>query len=132
MYYINFSRHHHHQKTSRKYSLPDEAGKKHDGRTRRVSNQPEDMELRGADRDQMESHRSDDARALRRHKTRPSATKDQLEPSLVPFIKKSFDHSPRGVGVYIIYSFSLTSLTMKTDTSINYVLCTFFGINHYA
>ncbi|KAI4471031.1 anion exchange protein [Holotrichia oblita] len=98
---MNFSRHHHHQKTSRKYSLPDEAGKKHDGKTRRVSTQPEDMELRGADRDQLESHRSDDARALRRHKTRPSAAKDQLEPTLVPFMKKSFDHSPRGIFVQL-------------------------------
>ncbi|GJQ79533.1 hypothetical protein Trydic_g16380 [Trypoxylus dichotomus] len=93
--------HHHHQKTSRKYSLPDEAGKKHDDKTRRVSTQPEDMDLRGADRDQLESHRSDDPRALRRHKTRPTTAKEPPELTLTPYTKKSYDRSPRGIFVQL-------------------------------
>ncbi|KRT84572.1 hypothetical protein AMK59_2894, partial [Oryctes borbonicus] len=91
--------HHHHQKSSRKYSLPDEAGRRHDGKAR-VSNQPEDMELRGADRDQLESHRSDDARALRRHKTRP-AGKEPPEAALMQYNKKSYDHNPRAIFVQL-------------------------------
>lgn len=96
-----FSRHH---QKSRKYSLPDEAGKRHDGKSRRISTQPEDMELRGADRDQLESHRSDDARALRRHKTRPTAGKELQESIQIPFSKKMYDHNPHAVGTQTNYT----------------------------
>ncbi|VEN37081.1 unnamed protein product, partial [Callosobruchus maculatus] len=111
-------RHHHHHGYHfkfRKYSLPDDPTKKrlynekvlptsnNNNRVRRVSTQPEDQELPPNDRDQLDSHRSDDARALRRHKaTRPSNTSlmhigkgAELHPSL----KKLYDHSPHAIFV---------------------------------
>lgn len=72
---------------------------------RRISTQPEDLPLRGADRDQLDSHRSDDPRALRRHKTsRPTNTslvhigrKEGGEQLHSAFLKKMYDHSPHAV-----------------------------------
>ncbi|XP_049819810.1 band 3 anion transport protein isoform X3 [Aethina tumida] len=98
-------RHHHsHHAKFRKYSLPDDpkARKRHH-QERRVSTQPEDQFLRGADQDQLDSHRSDDPRALRRHRTsRPSNASlmhigkgAELHPSL----KKLYDHSPHAIFV---------------------------------
>ncbi|KAJ3661355.1 hypothetical protein Zmor_005753 [Zophobas morio] len=110
-------RHHHgHHPKFRKYSLPDDPGPRkrhhHDKgdvsgshRGRRISTQPEDLPLIAADRDQLDSHRSDDARGLRRHKTsRPSnasmvhiGRKEGGE--LHPSIKKMYDHSPHAIFV---------------------------------
>ncbi|KAG5871896.1 hypothetical protein JTB14_004016 [Gonioctena quinquepunctata] len=111
-------RHHHsHHPKFRKYSLPDVPQKKRhhnhhsdnrqDGsnfnKSRRVSTQPEDQDLLPNDRDQLDSHRSDDQRAPRRHKTpRPSNVSlmhigkgSELHPSL----KKLYDHSPHAIFV---------------------------------
>lgn len=74
-------------------------------RTRRVSTHPEDLPLTGADRDQLESHRSDDPKALRRSKfSRPSNASmvhigrreggDELNNV---YFKKMYDHSPHAV-----------------------------------
>lgn len=102
-------RHHHHRSHHpkfRKYSLPDDPHKKrHHGETRRISTQPEDQDLPPNDRDQLDSHRSDDPRALRRHKTsRPSNASlmhigkgTELHPSL----KKLYDHSPHAIFVQL-------------------------------
>ncbi|XP_060535032.1 band 3 anion transport protein isoform X2 [Cylas formicarius] len=109
----------HHYDQHRKYSLPVEsmAKKRHhhypnrDGadngaghqRTRRVSTQPEDEELRGADKDQLDSHRSDDPRGFRRHKTsRPSQASLMhigKGVELHPYFKKLYDHSPHAIFV---------------------------------
>lgn len=111
------SRHHHlHHSKFRKYSLPDDPStRKRFGRdrhesssfnkNRRVSTQPEELLLTGADRDHLDSHRSDDPRALRRHKiSRPSnasmvhigkhAGGEQYHQVL---LKKMYDHSPHAV-----------------------------------
>lgn len=122
--FISFSRHHHtHHSKFRKYSLPDDPGHKkrhhhhhHDkadnfNKNRRVSTQPEDELLKETDRDQLDSHRSDDPRAFRRHKTsRPSQASlmhigkgVELHPSL----KKLYDHSPHAVRISIICRFWL-------------------------
>lgn len=110
-YYSNFRRHHfgHSHSKFRKYSLPDDQNfrkhyHKNDSKGRRISTQPEDLPLIAADRDQLDSHRSDDVRGLRRHKTsRPSeaslvhiARKDgsELQHSS---LKKMYDHSPHAV-----------------------------------
>lgn len=109
-----YSRHHHSQHPKfRKYSLPEDQNQRHkrhgadrsDGpphKPRRISTQPEDLPLRGADRDQLDSHRSDDPRALRRHKTsRPSVVhigrKEGNEHLSTTFLKKMYDHSPHAV-----------------------------------
>ncbi|XP_044270897.1 band 3 anion transport protein isoform X2 [Tribolium madens] len=113
----------HHPKF-RKYSLPDDSNArkrnyhldKNDAsgsnKGRRISTQPEDLPLIAADRDQLDSHRSDDARGLRRHKTsRPSnasmvhiGRKEGGE--LHPSIKKMYDHSPHAIFVELDELFS--------------------------
>ncbi|RZC41851.1 band 3 anion transport protein, partial [Asbolus verrucosus] len=117
-------RHHHgHHPKFRKYSLPDDPAPRkrhhHDksdnsgfNKGRRISTQPEDLPLIAADRDQLDSHRSDDARGLRRHKTsRPSNASmvhigrkegGELHPSL----KKMYDHSPHAIFVELDELFS--------------------------
>lgn len=57
------------------------------------------MELRGADRDQLESHRSDDPRAFRRHKARPAPAKETPETVQTAVSKKIYDRRPNAVGV---------------------------------
>lgn len=105
----------HHSKF-RKYSLPeDPSNKKRHGkdkiesvnfnRTRRVSTQPEDLPLTAADREQLDSHRSDDPKALRRHKfSRPSnasmvhiGRKEGGDEMNNVYFKKMYDHSPHAV-----------------------------------
>lgn len=99
----------------RKYSLPDDPNqrKKHHHHhrhhlpkagKRRVSVQPEDLRLKDADRDQLDSHRSDDSRGLRRSKiSRPSnnlvhiARKEGNE--LHHTFNKIYDHSPHAIFV---------------------------------
>ncbi|KAJ8957007.1 hypothetical protein NQ318_012174 [Aromia moschata] len=108
-------RHHHgHHSKFRKYSLPDDPHKKrHHHGERRVSTQPEDQLLSPNERDQLDSHRSDDPRAFRRHKaSRPTNTSvmhigkgTELHPSL----KKLYDHSPHAIFVQLDELFSLDS-----------------------
>ncbi|KAK9877218.1 hypothetical protein WA026_016966 [Henosepilachna vigintioctopunctata] len=72
---------------------------------RRVSTQPEDLPLKDADRDQLDSHRSDDQKGLRRTKiSRPSnasmvhiGRKEGGE--LHPAFNKMYDHSPHAIFV---------------------------------
>ncbi|XP_066250292.1 band 3 anion transport protein isoform X2 [Euwallacea similis] len=105
----------HHYSGQRKYSLPIEgtAKKRHhhhhyhdkegtnangfQKETRRVSTQPEDADLGAADRDQLDSHRSDDPRAMRRHKASIMHIGKGAE--LHPFLKKLYDHSPHAIFV---------------------------------
>lgn len=115
-----FSRHHHaHHSKFRKYSLPDDpaarqrhvAKEKIDNvpfnKNRRVSTQPEDLPLTAADRDQLDSHRSDDPKALRRHKfSRPSvasmvhiARREGGDQFNNVYFKKMYDHSPHAVRI---------------------------------
>ncbi|XP_018565326.1 band 3 anion transport protein isoform X2 [Anoplophora glabripennis] len=106
-------RHHHrpHHSKFRKYSLPDDPHKKRHHGDRRISTQPEDQDLPANDRNQLDSHRSDDSRALRRHKTsRPSNASlmhigkgTELHPSL----KKLYDHSPHAIFVQLDELFML-------------------------
>lgn len=98
-----FHRHiHTHHAKNRKYSLPDDPSRVEFHRQRRVSTQPEDLPLKETDRDQLDSHRSDDPRALRRHKTsRPSLVhigrKDGVDQLHSALMKKMYDHSPHAV-----------------------------------
>ncbi|CAG9857657.1 unnamed protein product [Phyllotreta striolata] len=100
-------RHHHgHRAKFRKYSLPaDSSAKLWEpsaalAKARRVSTQPEDRELAPNDRDQLDSHRSDDPRALRRHKTHKGTTMHVGKGAdLHPFLKKLYDHSPHAIFV---------------------------------
>nr|XP_022905719.1 anion exchange protein 2 isoform X2 [Onthophagus taurus] len=105
IYVIDCRHHHTHHSKLRKYSLPDDPNR---GKTRRVSTQPEDLNLKGADRDQLESHRSDDPRALRRHKARASnaglvhvGRKDGVETMQSIYFKKMYDHSPHAIFVQL-------------------------------
>lgn len=109
--YYYFRHHHGHHSKPRKFSLPeDPSQKKTDiagSKGRRISTQPEDLPLRGADRDQLDSHRSDDPRALRRHKTsRPSVVhigrKEGAAPLTSAYLKKMYDHSPHAVSFIVI------------------------------
>ncbi|XP_018336032.1 band 3 anion transport protein isoform X2 [Agrilus planipennis] len=102
-------RHHHHHAQQhfkpRKYSLPVEASDKGDDSKRKISTQPEDLALKGTDRDQLDSHRSDDPKALRRHKTtRPSVVhigrKDDYQFQTL-MMKKEFDHVPHPIFVQL-------------------------------
>ncbi|XP_045464618.1 anion exchange protein 2 isoform X2 [Harmonia axyridis] len=119
-------KHLYHQSKFRKYSLPTEVSDPvslsrrrhhhhhhhhHDknepifNEKRRVSTQPEDLPLKDADRDQLDSHRSDDSKALRRTKiSRPGNTamvyvgkNDTGEPQTTP--NKTYDHSPHALFV---------------------------------
>ncbi|XP_065160163.1 band 3 anion transport protein isoform X3 [Atheta coriaria] len=112
---VRRSRHHHIHHKFRKYSLPDDSSRRqHSHRRhvapenynkgRRVSTQPEDLPLKETDRDQLDSHRSDDPRGHRRHRTtRPSNASmvhigrgEQLNQV---FFKKMYDHSPHAIFV---------------------------------
>lgn len=104
--YHSYRHHHGHHSKLRKFSLPEDAGQKKTdvpgSKGRRISTQPEDLPLKGADRDQLDSHRSDDPRALRRHKTsRPSVVhisrKEGAQPLTSAYLKKMYDHSPHAV-----------------------------------
>lgn len=93
-----FRRHHHgHHPKFRKYSLPEDSHR----RDRRVSTQPEDQELSPNDRSQLDSHRSDDPRVFRRHKTSRPSNASLMHigkgAELHPSIKKLYDHSPHAV-----------------------------------
>uniref|UniRef100_A0AAR5Q1D6 Anion exchange protein n=1 Tax=Dendroctonus ponderosae TaxID=77166 RepID=A0AAR5Q1D6_DENPD len=86
--------HHHHHHDKDKDGLTPEGFQKE---TRRISTQPGDEELRGADRDQLDSHRSDDPRAFRRHKASIMHIGRGVE--LHPSLKKLYDHSPHAIFV---------------------------------
>nr|XP_015833088.1 PREDICTED: band 3 anion transport protein isoform X2 [Tribolium castaneum] len=121
-----FCRRHHqgHHPKFRKYSLPDDsnARKRHfhfdktdasgSNKGRRVSTQPEDLPLIAADRDQLDSHRSDDARGLRRHKTSRPSNASMVHigrkegGDLHPSLKKMYDHSPHAIFVELDELFS--------------------------
>ncbi|EAT47616.1 AAEL001269-PA, partial [Aedes aegypti] len=107
----------HHPHKSRKFSLQEyhPEWRRQSGAegasttTRRVSVQPEDATLQEADIDELTSHRSDDPRALRRHKPGgPSMVNinrkdgDKLQ-HLLPSnkFKKMYDHSPHEVFVQL-------------------------------
>ncbi|XP_065074363.1 band 3 anion transport protein isoform X5 [Ochlerotatus camptorhynchus] len=114
----------HHPHKSRKFSLQEyhpewrrqsgaEGG---NTTTRRVSVQPEDATLQEADIDELTSHRSDDPRAMRRHKV-SAQSQTQGGPSIVNInrkegdklqhllpsnkFKKMYDHSPHEVFVQL-------------------------------
>uniref|UniRef100_A0A2M4A0I7 Anion exchange protein n=1 Tax=Anopheles triannulatus TaxID=58253 RepID=A0A2M4A0I7_9DIPT len=111
----------HHPHKSRKFSLQEyhpewrrQSGAEGGPTGRRVSVQPEDATLQEADIDELTSHRSDDPRALRRHKvSQAQATSSvvninrkeagvplaQLLPSTK--YKKLYDHSPHEVFVQL-------------------------------
>ncbi|XP_055612250.1 band 3 anion transport protein isoform X5 [Uranotaenia lowii] len=116
----------HHPHKSRKFSLQEyhpewrrQSGTEGVGSsTRRVSVQPEDATLQEADIDELTSHRSDDPRALRRHKVSThSQGQSQGGPSVVTInrkegdklhqvlppnkYKKMYDHSPHEVFVQL-------------------------------
>ncbi|KAK5643033.1 hypothetical protein RI129_009200 [Pyrocoelia pectoralis] len=99
------SRHSHTK--SRKYSLQDSSTKFNThAKNRRISTQPEDLPLKGADRDQLDSHRSDDPKGLRRHRTsKPSLVhigrKDGMDNFHTALMKKMYDHSPHAIFVQL-------------------------------
>ncbi|XP_037938410.1 anion exchange protein 3-like isoform X1 [Teleopsis dalmanni] len=68
-----------------------------DAGVRKVSVQPEDTTLEEADLNELRSHRSDDPRALRRHKIHHNSIKLRELPQISVAAlqtKKAFDHSP--------------------------------------
>ncbi|XP_076271812.1 anion exchange protein Ae2 isoform X2 [Rhynchophorus ferrugineus] len=85
--------HHHHHHEKDKDSTPEGFQKE----MRRVSTQPEDEDLKETDREQLTSHRSDDPRVFRRHKTSIMHIGKGVE--LHPYIKKLYDHSPHAIFV---------------------------------
>ncbi|XP_035792691.1 anion exchange protein 2-like isoform X9 [Anopheles albimanus] len=111
----------HHPHKSRKFSLQEyhpewrrQSGAEGGPTGRRVSVQPEDATLQEADIDELTSHRSDDPRALRRHKVSQAQASSsvvninrkeagvplaQLLPSTK--YKKLYDHSPHEVFVQL-------------------------------
>ncbi|XP_044734165.1 anion exchange protein 3 isoform X2 [Chrysoperla carnea] len=116
------SRHHHssYHHRFRKYSLQeDPESRKRSGSSggdrennRRVSIQPEDATLQEADIDDLTSHRSDDARGLRRHKIPqkiPSTVHIGRRENVGPLhhvlpiqtLRKIYDHSPHSVFVQL-------------------------------
>lgn len=72
-------KHLHHK--SRKFSLQEGA---RGALERRVSIEPAEEPLPEADADELHSHRSDDPRALRRHKIQPRVTHTYLMPQHPP------------------------------------------------
>ncbi|XP_064540057.1 anion exchange protein 3 isoform X7 [Drosophila montana] len=77
-----------------------------DAGARRISVQPEDTALEEADLNELRSHRSDDPRALRRHKIHHSSIKlrEQLpQITISPFQKQrpEVDHSPHEIFVQL-------------------------------
>lgn len=115
----------HHPHKSRKFSLQEyhPEWRRQSGaegastNTRRVSVQPEDAALQEADIDELTSHRSDDPRALRRHKVSAQSQTQPGGPSMVNInrkdgdklqhllpsnkYKKMYDHSPHEVFVQL-------------------------------
>ncbi|ERL85493.1 hypothetical protein D910_02912 [Dendroctonus ponderosae] len=101
--------HHHHHHDKDKDGLTPEGFQKETRRVqpevedsnyifrKQISTQPGDEELRGADRDQLDSHRSDDPRAFRRHKASIMHIGRGVE--LHPSLKKLYDHSPHAIFV---------------------------------
>ncbi|XP_055317882.1 anion exchange protein 3 isoform X2 [Sitodiplosis mosellana] len=80
--------HHHHRRPTNEFSP--------DGR---ISVQPEDVLLKESHMDDLISHRSDDPRALRRHRIQPSEKLQRTQPLISP--KKQFDHSPHEIFVQL-------------------------------
>ncbi|KRF84378.1 anion exchange protein 3 isoform X5 [Drosophila novamexicana] len=76
-----------------------------DAGARRISVQPEDTALEEADLNELRSHRSDDPRALRRHKIHHSSIKLRELPQITisPFQKQrpEVDHSPHEIFVQL-------------------------------
>ncbi|XP_033222388.1 band 3 anion transport protein isoform X2 [Belonocnema kinseyi] len=106
--------HHHHPKKSRKYSLQeDPQWRKRSGAGlpdvagligRRVSVQPDEARtLQELDIDDLESHRSDDPRGMRRHKAHPTVQIGRRKEGGIPHetFKKMYDHSPHEVFVQL-------------------------------
>ncbi|XP_041771585.1 band 3 anion transport protein-like isoform X7 [Anopheles merus] len=110
----------HHPHKSRKFSLQEyhpewrrQSGTEGGPTGRRISVQPEDATLQEADIDELTSHRSDDPRALRRHKVSAQSgtslvninRKEAASPlqHLLPSskYKKMYDHSPHEVFVQL-------------------------------
>lgn len=117
---ILFRRQYHYK--SRKYSLqeynPDNPDKKQqkpqgaetgqsarNGSGRRVSVQPEDATLQEADIDDLNSHRSDDPRGMRRFKVQPASLPkkegDLYKQNITSVGKKGIDHSPHEIFVQL-------------------------------
>uniref|UniRef100_A0A182QDR8 Anion exchange protein n=1 Tax=Anopheles farauti TaxID=69004 RepID=A0A182QDR8_9DIPT len=110
----------HHPHKSRKFSLQEyhpewrrQSGTEGGPTGRRISVQPEDATLQEADIDELTSHRSDDPRALRRHKVSAQTGGASLvninrkdTPQLQHLLpankyKKMYDHSPHEVFVQL-------------------------------
>ncbi|XP_068149698.1 band 3 anion transport protein isoform X2 [Drosophila tropicalis] len=76
-----------------------------DAGARRISVQPEDTALEEADLNELRSHRSDDPRAMRRHKIHHSSIKLRELPQITisPFLNKKpeVDHSPHEIFVQL-------------------------------
>ncbi|XP_056642113.1 band 3 anion transport protein isoform X1 [Diorhabda sublineata] len=107
--------HHAHRSKFRKYSLPTDT--KHYqkensdvsfNKSRRISTQPEDQDLTPNDRNQLDSHRSDDPRALRRPKTTHKGSLMHVGKvsDLHPYLKKLYDHSPHAIFVELAEYFN--------------------------
>ncbi|XP_053666637.1 band 3 anion transport protein isoform X3 [Anopheles marshallii] len=109
----------HHPHKSRKFSLQEyhpewrrQSGTEGGPTGRRISVQPEDATLQEADIDELTSHRSDDPRALRRHKVSAQSGTSLVNinrkeaPQLHHLLpnskyKKMYDHSPHEVFVQL-------------------------------
>uniref|UniRef100_A0A182KC55 Anion exchange protein n=1 Tax=Anopheles christyi TaxID=43041 RepID=A0A182KC55_9DIPT len=109
----------HHPHKSRKFSLQEyhpewrrQSGTEGGPTGRRISVQPEDATLQEADIDELTSHRSDDPRALRRHKVSAQSGSSTVNinrketPQLQQVLpsskyKKMYDHSPHEVFVQL-------------------------------
>ncbi|XP_040169196.1 band 3 anion transport protein-like isoform X7 [Anopheles arabiensis] len=110
----------HHPHKSRKFSLQEyhpewrrQSGTEGGPTGRRISVQPEDATLQEADIDELTSHRSDDPRALRRHKVSAQSgtslvniNRKEAAPPLQHLLpsskyKKMYDHSPHEVFVQL-------------------------------
>ncbi|XP_051163308.1 band 3 anion transport protein isoform X3 [Leptopilina boulardi] len=112
--FLHRRHHHHHHHKSRKYSLQeDPQWRKRSGAGlpdvaglmgRRVSVQPEEARtLQELDIDDLESHRSDDSRGMRRHKAHPTVQIGRRKEGGIPHetFKKMYDHSPHEVFVQL-------------------------------
>ncbi|XP_035908108.1 anion exchange protein 2 isoform X2 [Anopheles stephensi] len=113
------SKRRHHPHKSRKFSLQEyhpewrrQSGTEGGPTGRRISVQPEDATLQEADIDELTSHRSDDPRALRRHKVSAQSGSSLVNinrketPQLQHLLpsskyKKMYDHSPHEVFVQL-------------------------------
>ncbi|CAH0716366.1 unnamed protein product, partial [Brenthis ino] len=108
---VREKRRHMHPHKGRKYSLQEGARGGGAEGGRRVSIVPSDEPLPEADQDDLRSHRSDDAKALRRHKITPRGTTvhvgrndggDKVQNILSDTtLKKLYDHSPHSVFVQL-------------------------------